>query len=78
MAIMYVCQHPSPSAAVLQSCPNPFIFVPNPSRSRDGRDPNSPTEIYVYLLSNLMEYARGDSFPYNFEPNVLPLGKKLK
>ena len=25
-----------------------------------------------------MGYDRGDSFPFGFEPNVIPLGSKLK
>ena len=30
------------------------------------------------FLSNLMGYDRGDSFPFDFEPNGIPFGSKLK
>ena len=35
-------------------------------------------EIDYQFLSNLLEYDRGDSFPFNFEPNEIPFGSKSK
>ena len=32
----------------------------------------------LYFLSNWMGYDRNDSFPFDFEPNGLPFGLKLK
>ena len=31
-------------------------------------------KLYFYFLSNQMGYDRGDSFPFDFEPNGSPFG----
>ena len=35
-------------------------------------------KLVSHFLSNWMEYDRGDSFLFNFEPNGIPFGLKLK
>ena len=36
------------------------------------------TKLYFHFLSYWMGYDRGDSFPFNFEPNRIPFGWKSK
>ena len=36
------------------------------------------TKMYFHFVPNLMEYGRGDSFPFDFEPNEIPIGSKSK
>ena len=35
-------------------------------------------KLLFHFLSNWMGYDRGDSFPFDFEPNGFPFGSKLK
>ena len=35
-------------------------------------------KLYFYFLSHWMGYDRGDSFPFDFEPNGFPFGEKSK
>ena len=35
-------------------------------------------KAYFYFLSHSMGYDRGDSFPFDFKPNGIPIGSKSK
>ena len=35
-------------------------------------------KLYFHFLSHSIEYDRGDSSPFNFEPNRIPFGSKSK
>ena len=35
-------------------------------------------KLYFYFLSRWMGYDRGDSFPFDFEPNGIPFGSNRK
>ena len=35
-------------------------------------------KLAFHFLSNSMEFDRGDSFPFDFEPNGIPFGSKSK
>ena len=35
-------------------------------------------KLYFHFLSDLMGYDSGDSFLFDFEPNGIPFGSKLK
>ena len=35
-------------------------------------------KLVFHILSNWMGYDRGDSFPFDFEPNGIPFSSKLK
>jgi len=35
-------------------------------------------KLYFHFLSHLMGYDRGDSFPFDFEPNEIPFSSKSK
>ena len=35
-------------------------------------------KLVFYFLSNSMRYDRGDSFPFDFEPNGIPFGSKSR
>ena len=43
-------------------------------------EPQDPTltKLVFHFLSNLMGYDRGDSFPFDFEPNGFAFGSKSK
>ena len=34
--------------------------------------------IHFHFISHRMEFDRGDSFPFDFEPNRIPFGSKSK
>ena len=43
-----------------------------------GRHAAALRKLYFHFLSHWMGYDRGDSFPFNFEPNGNPFGSKSK
>ena len=34
----------------------------------------APRKLYLHFFSNLMGHDRGDSCPFDFEPNGIPFG----
>ena len=38
----------------------------------------APTKLYFHFLSHWMGYDRGESFPFNFQPDGNPFGSKSK
>ena len=54
-----------------------FIFI-NSSAWPDFREELTLRKLYFHFLSHWMGYDRGDSFPFDFEPNGFSFGLKSK
>ena len=57
-----------------------FMIAINPTHSRHfmlvfcGLKTSAPRKLCFHFLSHLMGYDRGESFPFDFEPNGIQFG----
>ena len=55
-----------------------YSVYANTEWKTDTGETHTLKELAFHFLSNWMGYDRGDSFPFDFEPNGIPIRLKLK